>query len=295
MRFITHIIRNPLRLVRQLVLFGLTASALPLVQAQTAVRVSDSGDTNGMYALQMIELALGRIGGYELERIDTENYNSVRFREEVKSGNLNIMWTSSSLTMEEELLPVRIPLYKGLLGFRVLMIPAGDQHKFNHIERLEDLQKISMGQGIGWADTEILLANGMNVVQVSKYQSLFYMTDGRRFDAFPRGVHEPYNEIARHPDLELAVEDKLMLVYRMPFYLFVSKDNPQLARDLTEGLDRAIADGSFDNIFYSAPTVKDVISKVHVSNRKVFYLDNPTLPKLTPLERKELWVDPSKL
>jgi hypothetical protein len=117
--------------------------------------------------------------------------------------------------------------------------------------------------------------------------------EGGRFDAFSRGVHEPFGELASRPELkDLTVEKHLMLVYRMPFYLLVAKENKALARDLEEGLNLAIADGSFDKTFFNDPAVKDVLAKADMKNRRAFYLDNPTLSKETPLDRKELWYDP---
>src|SRR5690606_21583774 len=128
-------------------------------------------------------------------------------------------------------------------------------------------------------------------VKVNKYPSLFYMVDGGRFDAFPRGVQEPWGEIAQRPELELTVEKRLMLVYRMPFYLFVGKDDRQLAADLERGLRLAIADGSFAEIFRNDPTVKSVLEQANLQNRLVFELKNPTLPKETPLDDEDLWLD----
>src|SRR5690606_4031780 len=134
--------------------------------------------------------------------------------------------------MEDKLLPVRIPLYKGLLGHRIFIIHPNNQAKFDRVQTFEDLRTITFGQGNTWADTQILESNELTVVKVNKYPSLFYMVDGGRFDAFPRGVQEPWGEIAQRPELELTVEKRLMLVYRMPFYLFVGKDDRQLAADL---------------------------------------------------------------
>src|SRR5690606_33251228 len=125
----------------------------------------------------------------------------------------------------------------------IFIIHEDNQAKFDHINSLEDLADISFGQGTTWADTSILEHNGLEVIRVNKYPSLFHMVDGGRFDALPRGVQEPWSEIASRPELDLAVEKRLMLVYRMPFYLFVSQDNPQLAADLELGFRRAIADG----------------------------------------------------
>jgi hypothetical protein len=91
--------------------------------------------------------------------------------------------------------------------------------------------------------------------------------------------------------LPLTVEKHLMLVYRMPFYLFTSKKNTKLAADLELGLNRAIADGSFDRLFLNDPMVQAVLEKANLNQRLEFPLDNPTLPKETPLDRPELWLD----
>jgi hypothetical protein len=121
------------------------------------------------------------------------------------------------------------------------------------------------------------------------------MLDGGRFDAFPRGVSEPYDELPRYPNLKLAVEKNLLLIYRMPFYLFVKNGNNVLAKDLETGLNLAIADGSFEKLFLANKTVQDVIEKTNIANRRVIHLENPTLSKETPLDRAELWIDPKTL
>jgi hypothetical protein len=81
----------------------------------------------------------------------------------------------------------------------------------------------------------------------------------------------------------------------MPMYFFVSPRNPELGRDIEEGLNRAIADGSFDKTFFGAQAVKDVMERANMKQRRVFYLENPTLHKDTPLDRAELWFDPQDL
>jgi hypothetical protein len=133
------------------------------------------------------------------------------------------------------------------------------------------------------------------VVKANKYHSLLHMVDGGRFDAFPRGVQEPWSEVNSIPGLELGVEKRIMLVYKMPFYFFVSKNNTKLARDLELGLNRAIADGSFDELFFKDPSVRNAVEQGDLKNRMVFHLDNPSLPKETPVDRRELWLDLSNL
>ena len=269
--------------------FGATAQ-------EKVLRANDSSDPNGPYAVKMIDLALKHIDKKYKLQVGKEPYSQSKIVEEVATGGLDIFWNSSNAEKETTFRAVRIPLYKGLLGNRIFIINRDNQPKFDNIQTLSDLQKITIGQGKTWADTKILEANGLKVVKANKYDSLFYMVDGGRFDAFSRGVHEPFGELASHPELkDLTVEKNLMLVYRMPFYLFVSRDNKALADDLEIGLNRAIADGSFDQVFYSDPAVQDVMAKANMKHRRIIYLDNPTLSKETPLDRKELWFDPKTL
>src|SRR5690606_16124795 len=95
--------------------------------------------------------------------------------------------------------------------------------------------------------------------------------------------------------LALEVEKNLLLAYTNPFYFFVSKSNPELARDLEQGLRIAMEDGSFNEYFFNDPTVQDVVNKANLANRIIIRLDNPTLPKATPLDNRELWFDPTEL
>lgn len=279
-----------MKLIRLLVLA--TSSLLAIsTTAQTIIRVNEATDSNGRYAMQMVKLALSKIDARYQFEIDASEVSQARNISDVSEGRLDLMWAATNQEMEDKLRPIRIPLYKGLLGHRIFIINPGSQARFNGVKTFEDLKQFSFGQGTTWADSDILASNGLKVVRANKYQSLFYMVDGGRFDAFPRGVQEPWQELETNANLPLAVEKRIMLVYRMPFYLFTSKQNQKLATDLELGLDRAIADGSFDTIFYNDPMVKAVLEKANLEQRLVFPLNNPTLPKETPLDRPELWLD----
>ncbi len=277
-------------LISCLILFASLTQANDLV-----IRVNDNGtDPNAAYSIKMLQLAIDHIDTkYKIEVVK-DNFSQTKVNEEVRTnGALDMVWASSEATIESELHPIRICLYKGLLGYRIFIINKSNQYKFDQVNSLDDLRKLTVGQGKTWADTKILQANGFNVITVTKYPNLFYMVDGGRFDGFPRGVHEPFGELAQRPELkDLTVEKNLMISYRMPFYLFTSHENKKLAADINLGLERAIADGSFDEVFYNDPNVKDVLAKANMKQRKVFYIDNPLLSKETPLDRAELWFDP---
>lgn len=274
------------------VLALLVSSLLALTShAQTVIKVNEATDGNGRYAMLMVNLALSKIDTKYKLQVDNSVVTQARNIDDVASGRSDLLWAATNQEMEDKLLPVRIPLYKGLLGHRIFIINPASQARFDRVKTFADLKQFTFGQGTTWADSAILASNGLTVVKANKYQSLFYMVDGGRFDAFPRGVQEPWQELETNASLPLAVEKRIMLVYRMPFYLFTGKQNKKLAADLELGLNRAIADGSFDKVFYNDPMVKAVLEKANLEERLVFDLDNPTLPKETPLDRPELWLD----
>lgn len=220
-----------------------------------------------------------------------EVYSRPRVMESVKSGSISVMWGGTSEEMEQDFIPVRIDAYRGLMNHRLFFIRQGDQARFDKINTLEDLKSIKLGQGRSWQDASILESAGLDVVKATKKPSLYYMLDGGRFDAFPRGANEVWTELSAFPDLPLTVEKRLVLIYPLPTYFFVSPKDPELAKDIEDGLEAAIKDGAFDKYFYSSPEVQEALQKADLPNRRAIRINNPYLPKATPLDRKELWLD----
>jgi ABC-type amino acid transport substrate-binding protein len=277
-------------------LAAISLAAITFSASAEVLRYNQSeADPNGFYAAKMIKLALEHIDTkYELQVVPG-NLTQTRMVEDTLNNSLDVIWAGTSKDLEEQLELVKIPLYKGLLGHRLLIIRKGDQDKFDQVKNIDDLRKIPLGQGTAWADTKILEANGLKVIKTMKYQNLFFMLDGGRFDAFPRAVFEPFSEVAKHPDLNLTVEKHLMLVYKLDFFLFVNKSKQKLARDLELGLNRAIADGSFDKVFMGSPSVQEAVTKGDLKNRLVIPLKNPLITDQVPVNREELWIDPATL
>ncbi|WP_016955030.1 transporter substrate-binding domain-containing protein [Catenovulum sp. SX2] len=215
--------------------------------------------------------------------------------EQIKSGQLDVAWTGTSNELEQQLMPIRIPLYKGLLGHRIFIIRQGDQARFDQINTFEQLKTFTAAQERTWADTTILRSAGIPVIGTRRYENLFYMLEGGRYDYFPRGVHEPWSEISARPHLPLTVEKHILVKYPMPAYLFVNKNNVALANKINDGLMQAIEDGSFNDYFFSNPMIKDVIAKANLTDRVMFEINNPNIPSSTPFDDKRLWLDINEL
>ena len=82
---------------------------------------------------------------------------------------------------ERELLPLRFPLDRGLMGWRLLLVRRSEQQRFAGIRSLDGLASMTAGQMHDWPDTQILRANGLKVGTGSSYSSLFAMLARRPY------------------------------------------------------------------------------------------------------------------
>jgi len=286
--------RKPRIYTRIILAFGLLMTALSS-QSSTVLRINQTAHPLDTFAVNALRVAIKNMpGDYTLE-IGDMDITQARAVEMLKNDEMDIIWLATNSDVESQLRAVYFPLLKGLLGHRVAIIHPSMQGTFSQVRTYDDLRSVKFGQGQGWPDVEILRSNGLQVVTTSKYDNLFYMTEGGRFDGFPRGLLEPWVELAAHPDLNLTVEQSIVLVYRLAFYLFVTKDNEALGKALHEGLDIALANGDYDDFFYNTTLVKDAISRSNLTNRQVFTLKNPFLTKETPPDDSGYWLDINKI
>lgn len=197
-------------------------------------------------------------------------------RELERNGGIDIGNFAPSPQREEHLNAVRIPVTRGLLGYRVCLIAKGSQSRFTAVKSLKDLrQKISIGQGASWPDTQILKASGIRVVTSASYTPLFKMLASGRFDCFSRSITEVEGELEKYADLGLELERELLIVYPLPTYFFVNAFKPELAVRIKEGLELLIKSGEFDEIFEQE--YRPVFEKTGFSKRRIITLDNPLL------------------
>ena len=278
-------------------LFGYLALVLmvmasPLYAAESKTIVTNmKSNVQTDYMNGLLKLALSYSEKDYIFSTTPEVYSRPRVMESVKTGAISVMWGGTSEEMERDFIPIRIDAYRGLMNHRLFFIRQGDQARFDNINTLEDLKKIHLGQGRSWQDASILESAGLTVVKTTKKPSLYHMLDGGRFDAFPRGANEVWTELSAFPELKLTVERNLVLIYPLPTYFFVTHKDPELAKDIEFGLESAIKDGAFNNYFYGSPEVQEALEKADLANRRAIRIDNPFLPKATPLDRKDLWLD----
>lgn len=188
------------------------------------------------------------------------------------ANQVDVIWTSNSEEREKLMLPIKISILRGLNSYRIFLIRKGDQSRFNRIGNLNDLRLMKAGQGAHWPDTTVLLANGLPVISAARGELLFDMLKQRRFDYFPRGLYEIWEEQEVHADDNIVIEETLMLHYPAPIYFFVNKKDLALANRIERGLRIAQQDGSFDALFLSVPGYRKGYELIKHKNRKVLEL-----------------------
>lgn len=249
-------------------------------------------DQRSGYPVELLQLALDQTGvKYEMEASDRILLQAKALKQLAENREINVVWTMTDKTREDLLLPIRIPIFKGLIGWRVFLIKDRSRNRFAKIGSLQDLRNLTAIQGHEWPDTKILQANGFDVVTSKEYQALFSMLEQSRGDFFPRSLVEIWTELSsENVATSIDVESRFGVRYPTAMYFFVNKRNSTLARLIETGLEKAIANGEFDKLFQRVHS--SALNRANMNRRQFFELTNPLLPENTPVERTELWYQP---
>lgn len=253
--------------------------------------VEDSGDQRSEYPIALLEMALKKASSTAKLKSTSVRVSKSRAMYLLETGvEVDVVWSMTSIEREQRFLPIRVPIYKGLGTYRLLLIRAEDQARFSALKDETALKRQLISQVHDWVDTDILRHNKFKVVEASGYQSLFQMLLHKRVDAVPRSAIEIEAEQQQWSKQGLAIEADWLLHYPGAVYFFVSNNNAQLAERIEQGLRIALADGSFDLLFHKY--FSDHLKKMRLSERKLIKLQNPLLPPLTPLTDSALWYLP---
>lgn len=256
-------------------------------------------DSRYDYAWAVLRTALrkteARYGPCQVRQYDVP-MSPQRIAQELRlaEGHINIIARATDPALERDFLPVRLPIDRGLLGYRIFLVRADQLPRFAAVRTLDDLRHLRAGVGKDWADVEILRAAGLPLVEGHNYDGLFAMLDVGRFDYFSRGVDEAMRELGeRRPQYpQLVVEPTLLLHYPLPTYFFLRRDaeGQRLHSRITQGVEMMIADGSLEALFEHYK--RGMINRAGLRQRRMIDIPNPTLAPETPLARKELWYKP---
>jgi hypothetical protein len=193
---------------------------------------------------------------------------------------------------EETITPIYFPIFKGLLGYRRLLINREDAPQFKNITNIEQLKQLKSGLGRQWSTTKILQKNHFNIVTSTSYEGLFGMLGLHRFDYYIRGINEIYYEFearrSKYPNM--VIEESIVLNIPLPVFFFVSPEHPRLHKRIKEGLWMMQRDGSFDELFNQYHG--DSIIRTNIATKKALYIENKFLNDHEIYSNMELWINP---
>jgi len=210
----------------------------------------------------------------------------------INSDEITVAWLDTTQALENKLLPVLIPIQKGIVGYRLLLIHHDNIEKFENINSIKQLQQYKNGLSDGWVNKGIMLENNLPFETGQNYEGLFKMLAVKRFDYFSRGVIEIFQEIEQRKQSlpSLFIEQNIALYYDKPSYLFVSKQKPRYAERMYKGLMALIEDGTFDKIFCQVNG--EAIKKSRLSERHIIKLKSQLLLTSAPKGEK-FWFNPN--
>jgi Bacterial extracellular solute-binding proteins, family 3 len=246
------------------------------------------------YQFALLTLALEKTipayGPYKVTRVNAP-FSLKRINRELALGKLINVQAGAWRPIEQRErdapaygVRVEIPLYRGLVGYRRLIIRKEDAEKFKQIKSSDELKQLVAGQADTWVDWHVYEQNGYKVNYKGKSNNLLSMLKAKRIDYVPVDLIGPRSILEQEQALSdhLTSAEGPMLFYSWPFVFYVSSTIPKLAERVEKGLTIALKDGSFDALLYSS--FEKEIAYIRKYKNHFYILKNPSLPPHLQLE-----------
>lgn len=229
---------------------GAAAGRAQAQELTLTLRAPDSpNDLRNAYVRDAVQLALDKTrvtdGGYRLQVSAPMNKRRALLEAGQQAEPNFMVVTGPEAGRAAGLAPVLFPIHLGVNRYRVCFAHAGSRVAVRQASTPSAVARLRHVQGRGWADADILRANGFTVAEIATYEALFQMVALGRADLFCRSVLEVGEEARAHAELKgLVLDDSLLLAYDLPQYLYTHPANRVAIDRVGRGLRLAFADGS---------------------------------------------------
>ncbi|WAC71019.1 hypothetical protein OU995_15535 [Roseateles sp. SL47] len=250
------------------------------------VHASGPHDLSEAYVRDLIALALSKAlpPGSKTTMVTTDPMTKTRAISTLKNGQLaGFVLNIAGQVDDEALVKINLPTFLGASDYRICFGRAALRGALAEVKTVDDLKPFSFAHALGWADTPVMRANGLKVIEVQRIDSIFRMMSIDRVDLFCRNLIEVLFELDAAPP-GVVVMDGFLLKYPAPHYLHVHVRDRALADLLQQGLLAAVRDGSAPRLLkrYLLPSSK----RFDLKHRRVIPLtggyeySRESLPKL---------------
>lgn len=216
-------------------------------------------------------------GHYEFKPLANLNQPRTAAMLKYRGGYGDVVQGATRKEWEDNLIQIKIPLMKGILGLRVLFIHKSLQPTIANIDSLAQLKRLLGGAVSFWSITQIFEYHNFDIVKFNRQDSMYSMLERKRFDYVSRGINEVLIEFEQYKsdNPNLHIENNLLLHIPLPVYFFVNPAKKKLANRIEIGLNNIIDNGVFDTIF--TKHFKEKFSQLNLLNRRLFSIKNPNL------------------
>jgi hypothetical protein len=276
-------------------LLALAAFDARAVDAVVFDRAASPADFRREYSKALLQLVLERtvpeFGRYTVDYADA-HMERPRLLEALKEGKLiNVTAYPADAKWLKSLSYVAVPTDMGMQSWRIALIDGKQQDRIHQLALPGGLQQLTAGVGSVWVTRASLHDNGFRYVTGSNYIGLFDMLMAGRFDYFPRGVNEIFQEydLRKQAFPQLAVEDSIVLHDNIPSLFFVSPRHPRLYRRIRAGMESLLKDGTLERFVLEHH--RNYLLRAKLCKRRRIDLPNKDIDPAM-LARAELWLDP---
>lgn len=258
------------------------------------LRAPDSDtDLRNAYVRDAVQLALDKTrasdGGYRLQISAPMNKRRALLEAAQQAAPNFLVATGPDAGRAAGLVPVLFPIHLGVNRYRVCFVHANSRALVREATTLAAVARLRHVQGRGWADADILRANGFTVSEIATYEALFQMVALGRADLFCRSVLEIGEEARAHAGLKgLALEETLLLAYDLPQYLYTHPGNQVAIDRVGRGLRLAFADGSLQALLRQH--LQTSLALLNLSQRRLLQLNVPT-PTVVEMNDRPFQID----
>lgn len=291
-----HITIKRLKVIAFLALFFADFCYAEMIVSLRSPETKD--DKREEYNFELVSLALERTkaeyGDYKIVKIPPMNTarSFYSLEADIYPNLLIELSYQQKLEQELDLIHVNFPVELGIVGYRVCFASPNIYQKLKNVRTLDDLKQFSIGQGVAWADSDILRYNGLTVIEISSFNSLFNLVKHGRIDLFCRGANELQPEYDALKDAgNLLYDESFVLHYSLPRFYYLNKKNHLARERIEKGLMAAYQDGAVKALWE-----KHFLASVEflkLKQRREFKLENPFTSPLKEHYEKYFY-DPMK-
>ncbi len=249
---------------------------------------------HGDYEAKLLQLALDHLDGKHELTFVTSSMSQERQLRALASGSskYNVHYSGYSKQRESLLKLVPVPLTRGLLGHRLLIMQREQSDRIRAVKSLTEMtEKISLATGANWPDKTILRGAGFTVLAGSKFWGLL----GRgRIDAIPLGVDEIASYAGTFAEkssrkADFIVHSTHLLSYQYDSFFYVAPDDIPRANLIEEGLRRAYKSGAYMKLFRTFPPIAEGLEFVEQTKPIVLRVENTELSETIRAIPTEFW------